>query len=168
VRVSCAAATFALGAAACTPAAAPPNEPTEVVAVAPSAPAAHPPEISTATTTVVPERPSPTPDATCTMGGGSTEDRAAARDLFKQGVEAYARGDYDAALDRFRRADALVHAPTIAINIARCLHALGRDRDAVDVLTPLAACSTDSSSPAAFQSAIEEARRMLNELRSRP
>jgi hypothetical protein len=51
----------------------------------------------------------------------SAAARAQARDLARQGFEALRRKDYAAAEDLFRRADELVHAPTLELDRARSL-----------------------------------------------
>ena len=56
----------------------------------------------------------------------SAADRATARDLAREGFEALKRDDFTSAEDRFRRADALVHAPTLVVDHARSLVGLGR------------------------------------------
>src|SRR5690349_13657159 len=56
----------------------------------------------------------------------SEADRATARSLAKEGHDALLKKDYALAEDRFRRADALVHAPTLVVDHARALVGLGR------------------------------------------
>ncbi|HEY8945131.1 MAG TPA: hypothetical protein VIM73_12760, partial [Polyangiaceae bacterium] len=46
----------------------------------------------------------------------SAEDRATARALAGEGYQALQQKDYSTAADRFSRADALVHAPTLMID----------------------------------------------------
>lgn len=53
-------------------------------------------------------------------------DRATARALAREGFEALKTDDFVTAEDRFRRADALVHAPTLVVDHARALVGLGR------------------------------------------
>ncbi|HEY6727260.1 MAG TPA: hypothetical protein VI197_24670 [Polyangiaceae bacterium] len=53
-------------------------------------------------------------------------DRATARSLAREGFEALKTDDFVTAEDRFRRADALVHAPTLVVDHARALVGLGR------------------------------------------
>jgi len=60
----------------------------------------------------------------------SAKDRATARDLAIQGYEALRVKDYALSADRFKRADALVHAPTILVDLARAYVGLGRLVDA--------------------------------------
>lgn len=52
--------------------------------------------------------------------------REQARKLARQGFDALTRKDYAAAEDFFRRADELVHAPTLELDHARALVGLGR------------------------------------------
>ncbi|HEX2673458.1 MAG TPA: hypothetical protein VHM25_21400 [Polyangiaceae bacterium] len=56
----------------------------------------------------------------------SAADRAQARELAGRGFEALSRKDYAAAEELFRRADALVHAPTLELDHARALVGLGK------------------------------------------
>ena len=56
----------------------------------------------------------------------SAADTAQARDLAGRGFEALNRKDYAAAEELFRRADALVHAPTLELDHARALVGLGK------------------------------------------
>src|ERR1041384_5444151 len=56
----------------------------------------------------------------------SAQDREQARKLASEGFDALERNDYATAEDRFRRADALVHAPTLVVDHARSLAGLGR------------------------------------------
>lgn len=53
-------------------------------------------------------------------------DRAQARELAGRGYEALTRKDYAAAEELFRRADELVHAPTLELDHARALVGLGK------------------------------------------
>lgn len=54
------------------------------------------------------------------------EARAAAKAAAKDGVTAYEAGNYDLAIERFRRSDALYHAPQSRVYIARATEKLGR------------------------------------------
>jgi hypothetical protein len=56
----------------------------------------------------------------------SAADRATARSLAREGFDALKKGDFATAEDRFRRADELVHAPTLVVDHARALVGLGR------------------------------------------
>ncbi len=54
------------------------------------------------------------------------ENRATARALAAQGQEQLEAKDYAKAEDSFRRADALFHAPTLVLGIARASAAEGK------------------------------------------
>lgn len=56
----------------------------------------------------------------------SEADRETARRLASEGFEALQNKDYALAEQRFRRADALVHAPSLVVDHARALVGLGR------------------------------------------
>ena len=56
----------------------------------------------------------------------SEADRATARSLAREGHDALLKKDYGLAEDRFRRADSLVHAPSLVVDHARALVGLGR------------------------------------------
>lgn len=53
-------------------------------------------------------------------------DRTTARALAREGQAAFDRGDFKTAADRFARADALVHAPTLLLALARSQERLGQ------------------------------------------
>lgn len=61
----------------------------------------------------------------------SAEGADPARPAFEKGVAAFQSGDYAAALESFRSADALRHSPSITYNIARSLEKLERPQAAV-------------------------------------
>src|SRR5690242_16306817 len=56
----------------------------------------------------------------------SDADKATARSLGQEGQAALDAKDYRTAEDRFRRADSLYHAPTLALGLARSLAANGK------------------------------------------
>ena len=56
----------------------------------------------------------------------SAADRATARSLAHQGNQALRNKDYATAADRFSRANALVHAPTLMLDLARAQIGLGK------------------------------------------
>jgi hypothetical protein len=62
--------------------------------------------------------------------GQSLEDQA--RVLFREGNDRYAKGDYQGALDRFRKAKALHPSYKIDLNIGTALNALGRHTEAAE------------------------------------
>lgn len=63
------------------------------------------------------------------------EAHARARDLFERGVTAFDEGDYDRALELFRRSYAIRPAPLVLYNIAVTERHLGRHAEAIRHLT---------------------------------
>jgi hypothetical protein len=61
-------------------------------------------------------------------GAAGNEDEA--RALFKQGVALFQKGDYPAALDRYRQAYARFPSPKILLNIGTTLKQLGKNAEA--------------------------------------
>src|SRR5450432_550214 len=68
----------------------------------------------------------------------SASDRATARSLAGEGYAALKSKDYETAEDRFRRADELVHAPTLVVDHARALVGLGRVGEAYEAYQSVA------------------------------
>jgi hypothetical protein len=64
----------------------------------------------------------------------SDEDRARARTLFGEGVQASERSDWDAAAAKFEAALALVGAPAVQYNLAAAYFELGRLGEAGDLV----------------------------------
>jgi hypothetical protein len=62
---------------------------------------------------------------------------AAARALFQEGVALARRGEYESAVDRFRRAHALRSSPPIALNLATALVHTGRMVEASEIFERL-------------------------------
>jgi hypothetical protein len=94
-------------------------------------------------------------------------ERAAARELFKEGDELQRGGKFTEALDKFQRAERVYSAPTNVLHIAECQAALGQlvesaESYRVAIRTPLAA-----GSPQAFQTAIDQAKGELVQLEPR-
>lgn len=94
-------------------------------------------------------------------------DRATARALAGEGHNALLRRDFEQALDRFRRADALVHAPTLAVGIARSLAGLGRLVEAQEEYQRVIREGVAPSDPQPWQRALENARQELAQLKPR-
>ena len=97
----------------------------------------------------------------------SEADRATARALALEGHAALQKKDYATAADRFARADALVHAPTLVVDWARALQGLGRFVEAHEKYELVLREGVTSSSPKSWVRALEEAKKELDALKPR-
>lgn len=97
----------------------------------------------------------------------SEADRATARALALEGHAALQKKDYATAADRFGRADALVHAPTLVVDWARALSGLGRFVEAHERYELVLREGVSNSSPKSWQRALEDARKELDALKPR-
>jgi hypothetical protein len=95
------------------------------------------------------------------------EKRTAARDLATQGAQAFDAGQYAEASDFFRRAHALVGAPSIALMQARSLAKIGRLLEAVDVYEQTARFKLADDAPEAYVTAVHTAVTEVEEVRVR-
>jgi hypothetical protein len=87
----------------------------------------------------------------------SAADRATARSLAGEGYQALQTKDYTTAADRFSRADALVHAPTLMIDWARALVGLGKLVEAQERYEQIIREGVDAKSPKSWQKALADA-----------
>ena len=94
----------------------------------------------------------------------SDADRATARALAAEGFEALQSGDYGVAEDRFRRADALVHAPTLVVDRGRALLGMKRYVEAQEQFELVLREGVDKASPQSWKKSLEEARALLDEV----
>jgi hypothetical protein len=94
-------------------------------------------------------------------------DRATARSLALEGHAALHRKDYETAADRFGRADALVHAPTLVVDWARALQGLGRFVEAHEKYEQVLREGVTSSSPKSWTRALDDAKKELDALKPR-
>lgn len=94
-------------------------------------------------------------------------DRATARALALEGNAALQKKDYATAVDRFKRADALVHAPTLVVDWARALQGLGRFVEAHEKYELVLREGVDTSAPKSWVRALEEAKKELDLLKPR-
>jgi hypothetical protein len=94
-------------------------------------------------------------------------DRATARALALEGHDALQKKDYATAADRFGRADALVHAPTLVVDWARALQGLGRFVAAHEKYELVLREGVPDSAPKSWLRALEEARKELDALKPR-
>jgi hypothetical protein len=86
------------------------------------------------------------------------ETRRAALELAAMGDEAWGRGDYPAALEKFSQARVLVPAPTLALRQSECLEKLGRLIDASAVLQDTAEFPLAANASLPFRKAVAAAR----------
>lgn len=91
----------------------------------------------------------------------SDQDRAAARSLATQGAEAFTSGRFDEAIDLLGRAEALVHAPTHLLLIARAQTRLGRLVAAKETYLKILREELPPAAPAPFKRAQLDAREEL-------
>src|SRR5581483_712026 len=88
----------------------------------------------------------------------SDEDRATARELGQQGFAALDTKDYKTAEDRLRRADKLVHAPTLLLGLARALAGQRKFVEAQESYQRIIREGVAPGAPEAFKNALESAR----------
>jgi hypothetical protein len=94
-------------------------------------------------------------------------DRTTARELAYEGQEAFDRGDYVTAADRFARADALVHAPTLTLALARAQLKLGKVVLAYENYNRIVREGVPPGAPAVFTRAYEDAKAEVDQVRTR-
>lgn len=94
----------------------------------------------------------------------SEADRATARALAEEGHKALAAKDYALAEDRFRRADALIRAPSLMVDHARALVGLRRFAEAYESFDAARKEKLAPGAPAAFRRAVVEAERAIKEI----
>jgi len=87
----------------------------------------------------------------------NASDRATARGLAGEGYAALQKKDYVTAEDRFRRADELVHAPTLVLDRARALTGLGRFGEAYAAYDSVIRETLPSKAPPVWKRAVKDA-----------
>nr|AYC79505.1 hypothetical protein [uncultured bacterium] len=88
----------------------------------------------------------------------SDADKATARMLGQEGQTALDAKDYKTAEDRFRRAESLYHAPTLALGLARALAANGKVVAAQETYNRIIREGVAPGAPAVFVKAVEDAK----------
>lgn len=88
----------------------------------------------------------------------TSEDRTTARELAREGFEALRAQDYALAADRFKRADALVHAPTLLVDLGRSYVGLGRLVMAHEAFQQVMREGVPADAPAPWRRALAVAR----------
>ncbi|HEX6273912.1 MAG TPA: hypothetical protein VFZ53_12780 [Polyangiaceae bacterium] len=94
-------------------------------------------------------------------------DRTTARELAREGYDALEQKNYAVAEDRFRRADALVHAPTIVVDHARALVGMGRLVEAYERYALVLREGVPSNAPASWKQAVADAEREIETVKPR-
>jgi hypothetical protein len=97
----------------------------------------------------------------------SDAERAAARDLFKQGDELQHAAKFADALDKFQRAQQVFSAPTNMLRIAECQAWLGRLVESAESYRAVVRTPLPAGSPQAFQAAVDQAKGELGQLEPR-
>jgi hypothetical protein len=92
----------------------------------------------------------------------SDDDRATARALGMEGQQALDAKDYGRAEDRFRRADKLVHAPTLELGLARALAAGGKFVEAQETYNRIVREGLPPGAPEVFKKALDDARKEVD------
>jgi hypothetical protein len=95
--------------------------------------------------------------ASSTAHAQSDVDRATARQLGEAGQQALDAKEYKSAEDDFRRADSLVHAPTLMLGLARALAGEGKLVEAQESYKRIIREGVAPGSPAVFQRAVDDA-----------
>lgn len=84
-------------------------------------------------------------------------DRATARTLGEEGNKALDAKDFKTAEDDFRRAESLVHAPTLLLGLARALAGEGKLVEAQETYKRIVREGVSPGAPPAFQKAVADA-----------
>jgi hypothetical protein len=95
----------------------------------------------------------------------SDSDKATARELYQQGQDALDAKDYKKAEDSFRRGDALFHAPTLSLGLARAQAAQGKYVEAWENYHRIIIENVTSSGP--FARALDEAKKEITTVEGR-
>lgn len=104
---------------------------------------------------------------TLALAQTSDADKATARDLTIEGYNALESGNYAAALDRFTRADALYHAPSVILGLARAHVGLGKLVSAQELYSRAAHETLPPSASSASKKAVRDAQKELDALTAR-
>jgi hypothetical protein len=97
----------------------------------------------------------------------SDADRITARALAEEGRVALDRFDYALAEERFARADALIHAPTLLLGVARAQAGLGKLVEAHESYQRIVREGVRPGSPPAFAKAVDDASREVGPIAAR-
>ena len=100
-------------------------------------------------------------------GEPSASDRATARVLADEAGDALDKKNYEIAADRFARADALVHAPTLLLGLARAQAGLHKFVEAQENYQRIQREGVPAGAPPAFAKALQDAQRELKSVTSK-
>jgi hypothetical protein len=101
------------------------------------------------------------------MAEPTAADRATARTLAQEGQQALEGKNYAIAIDKFSRADSLVHAPTLLLGLARAQVGLGRLVEAQESYNRIIRDGVAASSPHSWTKALEDATKEVGALPQR-
>ncbi len=104
---------------------------------------------------------------TVALAQSSDADKATARDLAVEGYKALQANDYAAAADRFTHADALYHAPTVTIGLARAHVGLGKLVSAQELYSRIVQETLPPNASTAIRKAVRDAQKELDALARR-
>src|SRR6476620_2317340 len=97
----------------------------------------------------------------------SPSDRATARNLAQEGEAALVKNAFTTAVDRFSRADALVHAPTLLLELARAQIGLGKLVEAEAIFRRIVSEGVPAGSPKSWTKALEDATQAVDVVAAR-
>jgi phage gp36-like protein len=104
---------------------------------------------------------------TATAWAGDKAVLSTARELAKQGLQAYDAGRYDEAVEKLSKAYEVVHVPTLAVNEARALVKLGKLVAASELYLEATRIPKDKSWQSTQDDAQRDAEKERNELLAR-
>jgi hypothetical protein len=93
--------------------------------------------------------------------------RAEARALADKGQALYEKGDFEGAVDRFSKADAIAPVPTVEVALGKALLKLGRLADAAAAFEKASKAEVTADSPASLIDAVTQAKSELRDLSPR-
>jgi hypothetical protein len=93
--------------------------------------------------------------------------RVEARTIAEQGDELFYAGRCDKAIGLWKKADAIFHAPTLMLRVARCQALMGKVVDAAATLDAIASEPHPHDAPAPFLAAKESAKQELKRVSAR-
>jgi hypothetical protein len=101
------------------------------------------------------------------MAEPSAADRATARTLAQEGQQALESKNFAVAIDKFSRADSLVHAPTLLLGLARAQVGLGKLVEAQESYNRIIRDGVAPGSPHSWAKALEDANKEVAALPTR-